>query len=72
MDVIDKATKEYFDEKFDGLREVLTLTVDPVKDKLDNHLNDHIRNDGQKKFNTEMWIIIAIFVGQSLLQFFTK
>lgn len=43
--------------------------LNPIKDKLENHLNDHIRIDGQKKFNTEMWIIIAIFVGQSILQF---
>lgn len=89
MNVIDEATKIYLDEKFEGLREVLKLTVDPInkqtekntdeitllkpiKDKLDNHLDDHIRNDGRKKFNTEMWIIIAIFAGQSILQFFTK
>lgn len=38
-----------------------------LEQKIDNHITDHNKNDNNKKFSIEMWIIIGVFILQNIV-----
>ena len=41
-----------------------------IEQKLDNHLDLHLSNNNNKKFNIEMWVIIAIYFLDKVQSYF--
>ncbi len=41
-----------------------------IEQKIDNHLQSHISTENDKKFNIEIWVGIAVFIGSQILMFY--
>jgi hypothetical protein len=42
--------------------EIFVDKIPVIEQKLDNHLELHLNNNNNKKFNIEMWVIIGIYL----------
>lgn len=40
-----------------------------IKQRLDSHIETHNSAENNKKFNTEMWIIVGVFILDKVYQF---
>ena len=50
-----------------------SITIDKIpiiEQKLDTHIQHHITTKNDKKFNIEIWVGIAVFVGDQLLMYY--
>ena len=49
----------------------LVSKIPIIEQKLDNHIDTHKTKSDNKKFNFEMWVIIAIFIIDKLAGYIT-
>jgi len=60
--------RQYFEAVINPMKLDITGNKDIVKEipiikqKLDNHLENHITTSTNKKFNIEMWVIIGVYL----------